>query len=247
MISHFDGAAEGAAIVVSGCIWPRVSRFADERWLVVAPRAAPGEPNARVFTSDGLQIGAFHLGDGIGQVSCAADGSIWVGYFDEGVFSFADGDGVYPVSSGGIVQFGSEGLPRFSFNDHTHKALTISDYYAMTVSGDAVWSCSYAEFDIAEVRLGTLRFWKNDVVGAKAVAVNDDYVLLGGGYGDDTARLALLRLEDNHAGLVGAERVLPVPSHRPYMLQGNGATIHCVAEGRWVQWSVNDVKHHFGL
>src|SRR5262245_53618191 len=45
-LSIFDGTAEFGAIEVSATAYrPKVDRLADGRWLVVSPRAAPGEKN----------------------------------------------------------------------------------------------------------------------------------------------------------------------------------------------------------
>src|SRR5262249_48614233 len=57
------------------------------RWLLVRGRAAgKRDDNAHVHAPDGTWLRSFHAGDGIADVQATERGSVWVSYFDEGVF-----------------------------------------------------------------------------------------------------------------------------------------------------------------
>jgi len=116
-LTTFDGSGESGAIEVPAGHGPKVGRLPDGRWLVTSSRAAPSEKNAHLYTADGAPAGTFAMGDGIEHIQCAADGTIWVGYFDEGVFSGPMEDGSWPISSSGIARFGPDGRVLWKFND----------------------------------------------------------------------------------------------------------------------------------
>ncbi|MGH6863880.1 MAG: hypothetical protein ACRECN_06345, partial [Methylocella sp.] len=111
-----------------------------------------GENNVRLYTADGTLAGAFAMGDGIAYVRCAADATIWVGYFDEGVFNGPNKDGNWPVSSSGIAHFGPDGKVLWRFNDEQTDDLFISESYALALKGITLGCCPYTDFPI--VRLG---------------------------------------------------------------------------------------------
>src|SRR5262249_7215112 len=102
-LSKFDGGAEIGAIEMSVGPAPKVDCLADGRWLVASSGAA------HLFAADGTPAGAFSIGNGILHIRCAPDGTIWVGYFDEGVFAPPNADGSSPVSSSGIARFAPNG------------------------------------------------------------------------------------------------------------------------------------------
>jgi hypothetical protein len=162
-LSVFDGSVESEAIEVPLGFVPIVERLADGRWLVAASRAAEGETNARLFASDGAPAGAFAIGDGVEHIRCAADGTIWVGYFDEGVFSGPSKDGTWPISSSGIARLAPDGTALWIFNTEDRADLSIADCYALTLNENTLWSCFYTDFLIVRVRSGVARYWRNGV------------------------------------------------------------------------------------
>ncbi|MGK6321355.1 hypothetical protein [Sphingomonas sp. DT-204] len=145
-LSIFDGIAETDVAVVPSGAHPIVDRMADGRWLVAGSRAGEGEKNGRIHAADGWMKHEMILGDGIENLLCSADGTIWVGYFDEGVFGGPNKDGSWPVSSGGIVQFDASGRVLWSFNERVRENHSIADSYAMTLSGPDLWACFYTDF-----------------------------------------------------------------------------------------------------
>lgn len=241
-LSTFDGNSESSAIEVPVCPWPRVDRLPDGRWLVAMSRAEPNRHNAFLFAADGTPAGTFAMGDGIAHIQCAEDGTIWVGYFDEGVFSGASEDGSWPVSSSGIARFASDGSVLWQFNDHARDNLFIADCYALTIDGSALWCCAYDGFPIVKVERGVIRHWQNEVAGAKALAVDGDLVLLAGGYGEQSDRLALLRLGDDQAQLIGEWQFQRPDRNAARLVQGHGAALHIVGQGNWTRLSVADAN-----
>ena len=205
-LSKFDGAVETGAITVPAGHWPKVDCIADGRWLVVSIRADPDESNARLFAVDGTPAGAFAIGDGVEHVRCAPDGTIWVGYFDEGVFAGPDKNGGCPVSSSGVARFDSHGNLIWGFNGEQRADLFIADCYSLALDGNTAWCCPYPYFPIVRIQDGVVDRWRSDIAGARAIAVAGDYVLLAGGYNGNFDRIAVLRLGGDRAQQVGEAR-----------------------------------------
>jgi hypothetical protein len=244
-ISTFDGVAEREAIEVPLGFWPAVDRLADGRWLLASTRAVHGETNGRLYAADGTPAGAIALGDGIEHVRCATDGTIWVGYFDEGVFCGQNKDGSWPISSSGIARFATDGTVLWSFNGKERSDLAIADCYALTLNGTTLWSCFYTDFPIVRVEGGVVHHWSNSVHGAKALAVDADHVLLASGYRENAGRIALLRLEEEQARYLGEVRFQPSPAAR--LVQGHGRTLHIVEPGKWTRIDVAAVRVALGV
>lgn len=242
-LSSFDGSVEVGAIEVPAGHWPKVDRLADGRWLVVASGwAAPTENNARLYAADGTPAGAFAMGDGIAHIRCAADSTMWAGYFDEGIFSGPNKDGSEPISSSGIARFGPDGSVLWKFNGEARANLPIDDCYALALDGNALWCCPYAGFPIVRVECGVVGHWRNEVAGAKALAVDGDHVLLAGGYGDKSRRLALLRLGNDRALQVGEWHFQPPERNAARLLQGQGDTLHIAGQGRWTKLKLTTLR-----
>lgn len=147
-LSVFDGAGE-SDVVVMRCGYPtQVDRMVDGRWLVVSSRprssAAQNHDDARLYSPDGAEVSPMHLGAGIRTLLCSPDGTIWVGYGEETVHDGPNGDGTWPVSTGGVVQFDPTGGVRWSFNQHApdrgDHGIYISDCPPMTLSGSTFWA-----------------------------------------------------------------------------------------------------------
>jgi hypothetical protein len=245
-LSTFDGTMESKAIEVPVEFVPVFSRLADGRWLV-AEAWDEGEKNTRLYTPDGAPDGAFSMGEGILYIRCAPDATIWVGYFDEGVFAGPNDGGTWPISSSGIAQFSPDGNVLWEFNSEACPNLSIADCYALTLDGDTPWSCPYADFPIVRVERGRIRYWENVVTGASALAIDGDHVLLAGGYGDNANRIALLRLGANQAEPLGELHVPLLSRGAAGLVQGNGMTLHIVAEGRWTRLDVSRVRAILGV
>lgn len=232
-LSIFDGVEETDVVIMPCGAHPVIDRMPDGRWLVAGSRADKGERNGRIYPADGRKERDMALGDGIENLLCSADGTIWVGYFDEGVFGGHNKDGSWPVSSGGVVQFDALGRPIWSFNDQVGEDHSIADSYAMTLVGTDLWACFYTDFPIARISEGKPVFWANSVAGARAIAVKDDIVVLGGGYGDDANRITVVKLDGKASRKLGSLRYATGTRGAASLLQGRGSVIHIVSDGIW--------------
>jgi hypothetical protein len=229
--------------------FPTLDCLPDGRWVVAGTRCAVGEYNARLINSDGTIARRMCLGDGIRHLQCDPQGRIWVGYFDEGIygnFGWGWGPGQpEPIGAPGINRFDEYGelLPilRSSFQPGPN----IDDCYAMNVSKDGVWACVYTDFPILNITFeGTYRIWQNkDILGASALALKSDHVVLIGGYQDEENRGALLRLGDDRSKPVFqfAFDVLGHGLRSLSLVAARGDEIHFVTEGCWLWTTVGDV------
>jgi hypothetical protein len=237
----------------------RFDRFSDGRWLIAALRFG-GKANARVLTSDGAVLARLTLGEEIEHVAIDLEDRIWVGWNDQGTFGnfgWQVPGQEWPPSSEGVACFLDDGslvpLP-----DWPDEAESITDCYALNVMGPGVWVCAYAEFPLVRLVPGEpARWWRSDISGATAIAIDGEHVLLAGGYSTEANRLALLKLEGKGLGeqvpvlatWTLPLRPLPPPPDngwaptwdRPSLLTGRGDTLHLVDEGLWYRWRVRDL------
>lgn len=219
--------------------YTQIDRFPDGRWLVVTPRTEGDQDNAIILDEQGSSLAAFCLGDGIQHVRCAGDGTIWVGYFDEGVIDDN-------VGAGGLVQFSADGRQLWAYNAaEPPMKESVDDCYALSIVGTDIWTCFHYSFAIVRLRDGQEAHWFNDdVYGAEALAVDGRHVALAGGYGANKPRLNLLRLGDQTAHLIGS---VPCPHiEKADLVAGLGATIHVVKDGTWSRFTVSELRSQIG-
>jgi hypothetical protein len=142
------------------------------------PRPYEAAPdNAQVFDATGQPVRSFRLGHGIQHLAVDEPGTIWAGYFDEGIYS---GD---PLSAAGIVRFDEFGRRLWSYEppagcDH------MAECYALNVGARNVWASYYTDFPLVLITDTTVRaFPPGPVRGARAVLVHGDELVFVGGYG----------------------------------------------------------------
>lgn len=241
-LSIFDGKEESDVAIVPSGWHPKVDRTRDGQWIVASSRAGPGDRNGCIYAPDGTEVAAIALGDGIESLLCATDGSIWVGYFDEGIFG-STSDGEPTVSTGGIVRFSGSGAVLWSYNNDLQGHGFVADCYALTLSGNDVWACCYAEFPIIRVRMHAITSWPNDMTGAKAIAVDNDLVLLAGGYSENADRIAIVKLDGRTSRPIRTIRFECAERDTASLLQGRGAVLHLVNGGIWMRLPVRRAAH----
>jgi hypothetical protein len=241
-VSRFDGSAESEAVELPLVPVPAFARLPDGRWLIAARVAAHGERNCRLYTASAEPVGSIVMGDAIACIQCAADGTIWVGYGGQGVFSRRGEDGTWMPSVAGLAQFATDGTLLWDHNRQACPAPPIGHCYALAIDGDTAWTCSFSRFPIIRIEGGRTRYWLNRVFGALALAVEGDHLALLGSYGSDADRLALLRLGERWAHRRGQLTFAPLPQHGARLLQGQGATLHAVGHGQWTRVTVGDVR-----
>ena len=62
-------------------------RLSDGGVALASARSRRGDTNLRLFDADGAFRTAFPVGDGVEHLLADGAGRLWVGYFDEGIFS----------------------------------------------------------------------------------------------------------------------------------------------------------------
>lgn len=180
-VSYVQTVPEGILFVGARCRW----------------HPSGAEPNAVVVDETGRVLRELVLGDGIADVRVAGDGTIWVSYFDEGVFgNFGwNHPGPRPVGGAGLLAFSPTGEVRFSYDPFAAKTGDICDAYALNVcaNGDA-WVYFHTEFPIVKVAGDRYHAWSFGIGGARALAVQGDRGLLVGDYnGQNLGRVVQLQ------------------------------------------------------
>lgn len=118
-------------------------------------------------------------------------------------------------------------------------------------------SLAYTDFPLAHFRSGELaRWWRSELQGPNAIAIDGAHALVAGGYRQEANRLALVALEGEGNGedarLLGTwclpVRRLPDPANEwapvwnnPTLLTGRGDTLHLIDDGIWHRWRVADI------
>ncbi len=155
-------------------------------WLLVQSRLAPDRvPNGDIFDENGTLLSSIVVGDGIEHVQTTSAGDIWVGYFDEGIYSGGK------LENSGLVCLTEQGQPRFQywFDVAEPNGLPcIDDCYALNVSGeDEVWTSYYSNFPVVKLRRKELdKAWLDFPAKAvRAFAVNRDRLLMTPAYRHD--------------------------------------------------------------
>lgn len=220
--------------------FPKFDRLADGDWVVVGTRCAPGASNARRLTPRGELVARFAVGDGVEQIQADDGGGFWVSYFDEGVF------GDDPLSAAGLARFDASGRPTWAANTcaaNTGAAAPphIGDCYVLNVAGSTAWACYYSDFPILAVgRDGAARVWRNEIDGARAIAVDGDHVVLFGGYAERSRRIALLKLGPAAVEWIGDLHLASGDGREPQAVVGRSDTIHLIGNGVWERLTVGE-------
>jgi len=241
-LSVFNGVSEEHIFELDALPHPLVSRMADGNWLLAEARSRAGARNGHIYDSDGTLIASIVLGDGIAHLQCSPDNTIWVGYFDEGVYGNQLPDGSWPVSSGGIVNFSADGAVLSSYNKDEMTAGGIDDCYALTLDNHIAWTCYYSDFPIVAISGDGINVWENAIAGAAAIAVDGRHVLLAGGYRENARRLALVELHEKQSRRVRSLEIPTPQSDGASMMQGVGQTLHIVADGCWTRVTVSSIR-----
>ena len=224
--------------------FPIVDRFPDGRWLVASARAIVGA-DARILSADGDELSRIHLGDGIERLKIDNTAHIWVGWFDEGVFGnegWIVPNLEWPPSCYGLAAFDEFGQVAAQASDLPQE-LAISDCHAVNVIDAAAYACTCGDFPIALMSLREpLRWWTTELSGTRALAIQPPHVVAVGGYGEESDRAVLLRLEDQDVAVIREWR-LPFKAGFPVsvsLVDGRGEVLHIVHEGLWHRWRVAD-------
>ena len=215
-VHHVQAVSDGVLLASARCFW----------------KPEGPEQNGAVYDWEGRLLRRLTLGDGIQDVRASPDGTIWVSYFDEGVFgNYGWGNpGPEPMGATGLLAFDGAGAQTFFYSAADAGTDTICDAYAMNVAGNGdVWVYFYTQFPIVHITGGRYQVWSPGVPGAGALAVREDRVLL---YGEGLAKR--LALSSDGTAAVEEEREIEGPDGRSLVAaaRGVGGILYLFDRGR---------------
>lgn len=131
----------------------------------------------KVYQIDGRKIKEFLVGDAVQVCEIDEKANLWIGYFDEGIFSED------PLSQQGLVSFSHNGHPLYSFNEisEVNHVPHIDECYAVCSTGESIWVCYYSESTIlAELDSNkeVSRLFTIDIGAVSQLAVGERFALL---------------------------------------------------------------------
>lgn len=175
-----DGGSWSVPLAAPPARFPVIDLLPDGAIVVVDARCRSGERNATVHEPEGAPRASFPVGDGVEQIGVDGAGTIWVSYFDEGVFG-------NDLAAAGLRRFSPTGEILWTFAAPSGTP-DIADCYALNVDAHTTWIYYYTDFPLVRISAGRSRaFTPTPVRGARSVAVHRDDVLFLGGYGSPTA------------------------------------------------------------
>jgi hypothetical protein len=167
---------------------PHVDVLADGSFLAVGARCswteAGPELNALAIDQNGRIFRRGCLGDGIEHLQVAGDGTIWAGYFDEGVFGNMGwgGPGPAPLGAGGIAAWSPDFEKTWELDP---AGGLVADCYALNVGPGEVLACPYAGFPVVRIQDRQVRITPTSgVSGPAGIIASGDRVGLIGTYRD---------------------------------------------------------------
>jgi hypothetical protein len=162
----------------NGVSVPRfVQPLPDQKMLVVSESTENRECTASILSANGHVVGSFPVGIGLSHVQASADGLLWFGYSDEGIYKN------HRYSGEGLICLDQEGRQRFSFTSVSEGLPTMDDCYALNVlANNEVWLSYYSEFPIVQIvnfELGNIwrKVWETGIL---ALAVHGERVIIAG-------------------------------------------------------------------
>ncbi len=135
------------------------------------------ELNGKLFDLDGVLLKEILLGDGIQNLQVSKNGTIWTGYFDEGVFGNYGWDS--PIGAAGLIAWNINGEQIFR-----NSKADICDCYALNViSDDDIWFYYYTDFNLCNIKDSQIQFFNPRISGSSGFVKYDSYFLFDKGYG----------------------------------------------------------------
>ena len=214
--------------------FPLIQPLPGGAYLAVGARCAwrpeGPESNAMVIEPDGRISTSGCLGDGIGRLQTDADGTIWAGYYDEGVFGNLGWGrpGPTPLGAAGIVHWSGD----FQKLWEPEPEEGVVDCGALNVGPDAVWACSDTESPAVRIAGGrAVAYGPEGVARPRGVVARGDRVGLISGPG----LLLTARLAGGRLVITGRDE-LRVPDGGPLprgALHCRGSVAHLFVDRDW--------------
>jgi len=218
--------------------FPLLDRSESGNWVFVDSQPGEHRQNAVIYSVSGQVLHRFSLGRFVQHVQYDRQDMIWAGYFDQGFFRKLHYE-QDSITITGLLRFSAYGRPLWGTPD------PVMDCYALNVSGDRAWVYDFPDFRIMEVsNSGMENIWQSDIRGARALAVHKSYALLGGGYGDEFDRVALVHLDGKKAKTLGrfSLNLQETEELRISYFGGRGAFLHFVWDNIWIRLHVEEVR-----
>ena len=252
IVTRQSGSATDSITLESSSDWtyPMVQAMPNGGALVASKRCewVDGflQKNARHVSADGDTLNEATLGDGINHMLTDANGNVWVGFFDEGVYGDVgwEGEGheFSPIGGPGLLRFDDSLTLSWSYSGES-SGYYIDDCYALNVTDSEAITCFYSDFVIAKVGREPTKYWKNEVAGASALLVSDRLCALVGGYAGDGTRLAIGHFESNRFVVDREERLdtraLDKPAEQAWVV-GRGPELHLFQGLEWSRWTLGE-------
>ena len=222
---------------------PHVDLLADGSFLVVGARCNWTESgpdlNAVAFDQSGRVFRRGCLGDGIAHLQVAQDGTIWTGYFDEGVFGNLGwgGPGPVPLGAGGIAAWSPDFEKVWELPPEQG---LVADCYALNVGPDEVLACPYAGFPVIRIRNRQQSVTTTSgVSGPAGIIASGGKVGLIGTYRDPslliTGAIQNGAFHESERASLRAPDGGPLPMSR---VQCRGPVAHFFAGGKWYSFDL---------
>lgn len=218
--------------------FPTAHAMPEGRILVIGARAQwrpeGGQHNAFLYAGDGVLERSACVGDGVEWAQTTTLGSLWVGYFDEGIFGNLGwgGPGPEPIGAPGLNRFDASLALAWSFPAVDRD---ICDCYALTTSGEACVVCPYTDWPVFRAREdGRIERWTNEIEGATAMVADRNRIALVGGYDGNRDRVVVGTLADGVLRVDGRGRLtLGGGEFKPTRLIGRDGTLHAFVDATW--------------
>ncbi len=251
ILVSYDSAASLSDVVVCGDLsfaHPLIDRFADGSFVAVDAgcewtESGP-EQNAMIIGPDGGIDSRGCIGDGVEHLQVAPDGSVWAGYFDEGVFGnlgwSSFGQGPTPLGAAGIVSW-SRSFEKLWELDSSKRL--IADCETLNVGTNAVLACPYTDYPVLRIDHGQLTVYPTEnISGARGIVASGDRVGIVGTYRDPSllvvGDLVGGRFVEQRRTNLWAPDGSPLPKSRP---QSRGSEVHFFEGARWFSFSIEDL------
>jgi hypothetical protein len=225
---------------------PHVDVLADGSFLAVGAHCSwtqsGPEPNALAIDQNGRIFRRGCLGDGIAHLQVAGDGTIWAGYFDEGVFGNLGwgGPGPTPLGAGGIAAWSPDFEKIWELDPEEG---LVADCYALNVGPGEVLACPYTDFPVVRIqdRQETVTT-TSGVSGPAGIIASGDQVGLIGTYRDPSLLITGAIQdgafhESKRANLLAPDGA-PLPMAQVHC---RGSVAHFFAGGKWYSFDLESV------
>ena len=225
---------------------PISQRNADGSFLVVGARCSWSESgpelNALAIDQNGRILRRGCIGDGIEHLRVAGDGTIWAGYFDEGIFGNLGWGrpGPTPLGAGGIAAWSPDFEKTWELDPGEG---LVADCYALNVGPGEVLACPYTDFPIVRIQDRQVRVIPtNGVSGPAGIIASGDQVGIIGTYRDPSL-LITGAIQEGAFHESGRDHLWnpdggPLPMARVHC---RGSIAHFFAGAKWYSFDLESV------